>query len=385
MVVKKCAEFSERKMLYKQTRDYIMEQIRQRVYGPGELIPPERELAEQLKISRYTVRRAIEELVAEGVLQRVQGSGTYVTEPSISPKRYDTIGIVMPFSDAEVEMLLLQGMQRALSDTRFSMTIRSSGNSASREWEKVQRLRREGVSGLIIMPSEEVDGGRSVEALKDEGFPFVLIDRKVSGCETNCVLSDNIHGGYISAKRLYDLGHRDIAFIKHRTDNTSSAHDRFLGYRQVCQEKKLGDGTLFAYDFRNGEEELQQFLLSRKYTACIAVNGYVAADIVRVCRATNLEIPDDLSLISFDDPDVLKRLGVSLTTVVQHTEIIGYQAVRLLVEEMENLEKFGSNYIRRYTQHYYPVRLIERGSCRNLHQQTRDLPNLQYANSSAKH
>lgn len=365
-VVKKDPAFNDRKMLYKQTRDYIMEQIRQGVYGPGEMIPPERELAEQLKISRYTVRRAIEELVAEGVLERVQGSGTYVTEPPSSPRRSNTIGIVMPFSDAEVEMLLLNGMQRALSDTRFSMTIRSSGNSARREWEEVQRLKDEGVSGLIIMPSEEADGRRSVESLKAEGFPFVLVDRKVSGCETNCVMSDNIYGGYISAKRLYDLGHRNIAFIKHRTDNTSSAQDRFLGYGRVCQEKNLGDGTLFAYDFRNGEEELRQFLLSMEYTACIAVNGYVAADIVRVCSASNLEIPRDLSLISFDDPHVLKRLGVSLTTVVQHTEMIGYQAVRLLVEEIENLEKFGRDFIRCYTQHYFPVQLIDRGSCRRL-------------------
>lgn len=366
MLATRETEFTDRKMLYRQTKDYILDKIQQGIYGPGELIPPERELAEQLNISRYTVRRAIQELVAEGILHRVQGSGTYVTEPTNNVQRSDTLGIVMPFSDAEVEMLLLNGMQKALRDTRFSMTIRGTGNSAVREWDEVQRLKEEGVSGLIIMPSEEEDGGRSAVALKREGFPFVLIDRKVPGCETNCVMSDNIQGGYLSAKYLYDLGHRKIAFVKHRSDNTSSAKDRFLGYRKAFQETGLGDGTLFAFDYRNGEEELQQFLLSGEYTAFIAVNGYVAVDIIKACRATNLVIPDDLSLISFDDPSILHHLEVSLTTVIQHTEMIGYRAVRLLIEEISNQEKCGRDYIRSYTQCYYPVRLIERESCRRL-------------------
>jgi len=366
LVATRDAEFNDRKMLYRQTKDYILEQIQQGTYGPGELIPPERELAEQLKISRYTVRRAIQELVGEGILHRVQGSGTYVTEPANTPQRYYTLGIVMPFSDAEVEMCLLNGMQKALRDTGFSMTIRGTGNSADREWEEVQRLKEEGVRGLIIMPSEEEDAGRSAAALKREGFPFVLIDRKVYGCETNCVMSDNIQGGYLSAKYLYELGHRRIAFVKHSSDNTSSAKDRFVGYRKACRENGLGEGSLFAFDYRNGEEELRQFLLAREYTACVAVNGYVAVDIVKACRSANLVIPGDLSLVGFDDPGVLQHLEVSLTTVIQHTEMIGYRAVRLLVEEIQNLEKYGRDYIRSYTQCYYPVRLVERQSCRRL-------------------
>lgn len=359
-------EFTERKMLYRQTKDYIMEQIRLGTYGPGELIPPERELAEQLKISRYTVRRAIQELVGEGVLHRVQGSGTYVTEPTNTHQRRDTLGIVMPFSDAELEMVLLNGMQKALRETRFSMTIRGTGNRASREWEEIKRLKEEGVSGLVIMPTEEANGGLSAVALKREGFPFVLIDRKVPGCETNCVMSDNIQGGYLAAKYLHDLGHQKIAYVKHQSDNTSSSKDRYFGIRLACEERELDEPSLFVFDYRNGEEELRQFLLSREHTAYVAVNGYVAADIVKACRSTNLIIPTDLSLVSFDDPNVLQHLEVSLTTIIQHTEMIGYQAVRLLVDEIEKAERFGRDYIHSFKQYYYPVRLIERDSCRRL-------------------
>ena len=112
-------EFHERRMLYLQVRDYILNQIEEGVLVPGEKIPPERELAEKLNVSRYTARRALQELVDEGVLYRVQGSGTYIRERNNNHKRLDAIGIVMPFVEAEIEMMILCSMQRALRRRRI--------------------------------------------------------------------------------------------------------------------------------------------------------------------------------------------------------------------------------------------------------------------------
>ena len=80
-----------------------------------------------------------------------------------------------------------------------------------------------------------------------------------------------------------------------------------------------------------------------------------------MCEGVPLSQPSDPGTCpgGFDDPGVLQHLEVSLTTVIQHTEMISYRAVRLLVEEIQNLEKYGRDYIRSYTQCYYPVRLVE--------------------------
>lgn len=360
-------DFSKRRMLYRQVKDHLLDQIQKGVYKAGEIIPPERELADELQVSRYTVRRAIQELVDGSILYRVQGNGTFVHEKrrSIQP-RNATIGIVLPFCDAEMEMLLLNGMQRALRDTKYGTTLRVSNNSNEREQEEIRHLRDEQVSGLIIMPSEEPSGGSVVFELKEEGFPFVLVDRRVPGCETNCVMSDNIQGGRLATEHLLDLGHERIAFIRHESDQTSSMRDRFTGYQQALAASGLGSGVMFSFDFRTGLPELKEFLSGGCFTAVVVVNGYVAVDVVKVCRELRLAIPDDLSIVSFDDLSITRLLDVPLTTVAQYSELIGYTAIRLLIEKIEVSQNLEIGEPMHFTQCCYPTRLVERQSCRRL-------------------
>ncbi|NLJ74564.1 MAG: GntR family transcriptional regulator [Firmicutes bacterium] len=355
--------FHDRRMLYLQVKDFILDQIERGVFKEGELIPAERELAESLKISRYTVRRALQELVDEDYLYRVQGSGTFVKERNNNAaKRSDSIGIVMPFWDAETEMMLLSGMQKALRETEYSMTLFTSDNDSGKEIEGVRRLKDEGVAGLIIMPSEDPHGGKAALQLKKEGFPFVLVDRRVGGCITDCVMSDNIQGGYSATKHLVELGHRKIAFLRHENDQTSSIRDRFKGYEEAMSDHGLKDSLMFSYDYRDGLSKLGEFLAQRKYTAVVTGNGVVARDVVRKCREQDVAIPDELSVVSFDDLSILKMLDIALTTVTQHSEAMGAKAVHLLVDQINN----RSGELRYYAQYYYPTQLVKRNSCKKL-------------------
>lgn len=357
--------FTDRRMLFRQVKDFILGQIHKGVYASGEVIPAERELAEKLGVSRYTVRRAIQELVGEGILYRVQGNGTFVHEHKRSTHpRSRNIGIVLPFCDAEMEMLLLNGMQRALRETKYSMTLLVSNNDSEKELEEIRHLRNEHVSGLIIMPSQEPRGGSAAYELKRDGFPFVLVDRRVPGVETDCVMSDNIQGGALATGHLLDLGHERVVFVKHESDQTSSMKDRFAGYQQALSTRGLGNGTMFALTQDSGPFELEGLL--DEYTAIVAVNGYVAVDVVKMCRELGLVIPDDLSMVSFDDLSITRLLDVPLTAVAQHSEMIGYRAIKLLLEKIEIEQRLQPGEPVYYTQCYYPTKLVERQSCRAL-------------------
>lgn len=359
--------FSDRKMLYRQVKDYLLQQIEEGRYKAGELIPPERELSDTLKISRYTVRRGIQELVEEGILHRVQGKGTFVTEEKKHPgAKSNSLGIVMPFCDAEIEMMLLNGMQKALREDIYSINLSNSNNSSSREAEEVRRLKDDGVAGIVLMPSEEPQGGSVAVELKKEDFPFVLIDRRYPCCEADCVMSDNIQGGFIATEYLLSLGHRSIAFLRHSSDETSSMKDRFTGYGQALRKHGLANGLMYSFDFAKGVSEVEKFLNKGEHTAIIAGNSYVAADVVRACRSKGLVIPDDVSIVSFDDLSMVKLLEVPLTTVVQSLEAIGYRAICLLLERIEAKRNGEVDTLRYYTQHYYSTRLIERESCKRL-------------------
>ncbi len=356
-------EFHGRRMLYLQVRDYILDRINEGVFKAGELIPPERELAENLQISRYTVRRALQELVKEDVLHRVQGSGTYVRErKKAETKRLNSIGIVMPFSDAAIEMMLLSGMQNALRETAYNITLHTTANCPAQEWEGIQRLRNEGVAGLVIMPATAGESGRIVLDLKQSGFPFVLVDRRIDECITDCVASDNVQGGRLAAKHLLDLGHRKIAFLHHRKDHSSSVKDRCLGYETALRDHGGHNSNIFAYEFGAGLADLKQFLQKEEYTGLIAVNEVVAGDILRVCRELGIKAPRDYSLVSFDDLSTMNRLDISLTTVTQHSELIGAKAVEILIDRIENHGGSTPN----FRQIYYPTRLNVRDSCRKI-------------------
>lgn len=361
----KRVDFTNRRMLYRQVKDFLLGQIQKGVYAPGEVIPAERELADKLGVSRYTVRRAIQELVDEGILYRVQGNGTFVHERKRSAhSRSNSIGIVLPLCDAEMEMLLLNGMQRALRETKYSMTLLVSNNDSEKELEEIRHLRDEQVSGLVIMPSQEPRGGLAAYELKKDGFPFVLVDRRVPGCETDCVMSDNIQGGSLATEYLLDLGHERIAFVKHESDQTSSMKDRFVGYQQALCKRGLGDGLMFSLTRDGGPSEFKALL--DEYTAIVAVNGYVAVDVVKMCRELGVVIPDDLSIVSFDDLSITRLLDVPLTAVAQYSEMIGYRAVKLLLEKIEIQQRLEPGEPVYFTQYYYPTKLVERQSCRAL-------------------
>lgn len=357
------AEFHERRMLYLQVRDYILDQIERGVFAPGELILPERELAERLKISRYTVRRALQELVDEGILFRVQGSGTYVREKS-SPttKRVDSIGIVMPFCHAEIEMMLLSGMQKVLRGTPYSMTLHTTDNNSSREREGIARLMEEGVAGLILMPSQDQGGGQAALALKRAGFPFVVVDRAIEAFQTDCVVSDNVQGGNQATTHLIELGHRNIAFLHHGLDASSSINHRLHGFREAFREHGLEPGITLGYDPDATTGGLKDFLAAHECTAVICGNAVVALDVVKACRELQMAIPQDLSIVSFDDLSIVQMLDVSLTTVTQSSELIGEKAVRLLLDRIQN----GRSEASFLTQHFFPTKLIVRDSCAKL-------------------
>ena len=89
----KRVDFTNRRMLYRQVKDFLLGQIQKGVYAPGEVIPAERELADKLGVSRYTVRRAIQELVDEGILYRVRAMAPLFTNASGAHSRSNSMRI----------------------------------------------------------------------------------------------------------------------------------------------------------------------------------------------------------------------------------------------------------------------------------------------------
>lgn len=355
--------------LYKQIKSCLLKNINNKIFKANEAIPTERELCEVFGVSRFTVRNAIKELVEEGYLYRVQGNGTFVfSKNQREKKKSKSIGVILDFCGEEMEAKILEGTEKALDDKDYTLTYMSSNNDSDKEASSIDKLKKEGVAGLIIMPAIDDKKNKAIIDLKKEKFPFVLVDRRINGYRTDCVMSDNENGIYNATAYLIKMGHNRIALIKNDFSGSTSIQDRINGYEKALYDSGLEFKENLMFTLASSEnlttdyKGLYKFIYKEKPTAVLALSDHIALEVVKMGRKYNIKIPEQLSLIGFDNLSTVQHLETPLTTVAQFPEEIGRQAVQLLIKKLK-LDNEEKNLI---YQIYHPVELVKRESVKNM-------------------
>jgi DNA-binding LacI/PurR family transcriptional regulator len=211
------------------------------------------------------------------------------------------------------------------------------------------------VGGILIWPALNDDPARRLFQLIQQGsLPIVLMDRTLPSLSCDCVASDNFAGGYEAVKHLVDLGHQQIAFLSRPILQLSTIAERWRGYQQALLEAHLTPlepwlvGTvdqelrtrlaLNAYSTGIGPEidQIAHYLASpNRPTAIFAMNDLMALQALKAASQTGLRVPEDVSVVGFDDMDIVAHLEVPLTTVAQDVFGLGERAARLLIERIE--------------------------------------------------
>lgn len=361
--------------LFIQTKNYILEQIKKDLYKSGEKIPPERDLCEKLNVSRYTIRKAIKELVHEGYLYRVQGDGTFVFSKSkYKQQKSSYIGVILS-EFVEVQTSILRGIGLALKKSKYKLTLLQSDNDYVEEAKCIQKLKNEGVGGLIIVPVEDQKDNSAITDLSDENIPFVLADRKLNNYHTNCIVSNNVEGGYKATEHLIKLGHKNIMFLKQKYTLTSSIQERIIGFKKALSDYEIDFADKLIHPY-SSDAELLSFIKDENITAVFCVHDIMALKFIEICKTQGLKIPKDLSVIGFDNQEVVKHVEPALTTVAQYPVEIGYNAAKILIDQISYDEENSvldqddasiminnKNILRQY---YHPVNLIIRNSTKKL-------------------
>lgn len=159
---------------YQNLINYIQEQISDGQLGPGEKVPSENQLSEQFHISRQTVRKAIGTLEEDGLVQRIRGSGTYVSfDRRKNLEQRNSIAVVTTYVDSYIFPRILQGMQNTLFESGFSVQIYFTNNTLDREKSILKDLlKRDDVAGVIVegtksgLPNPNLDLYRHLMARK---------------------------------------------------------------------------------------------------------------------------------------------------------------------------------------------------------------------------
>lgn len=333
----------------------LLNQLRQLILGgewqPHERLPSEPELVEQLGVSRTTIRKAFDTAEREGLIYRVAGKGTFVeAQPAAVSRRL--VGFVIPRFRSTFDSHLLLGVEQVLKAHEYQVLFCNSERRLDEENRLLAGLIRDRVDGFVIWPVQSDDLNRELFHLSVRGFPLVLMDRAFPYLEADCALADNFGGAYAATQHLLELGHERIAFLARPYLHLLPVAERLAGYRQALRDAGLellppllvgepfepGTGyTLRAYADASGPEIQalrEQLARPNRPTAIFAMNDLMALLALKAAALTGLVVPNDISIVGFDDLDVVNQLAVPLTTVAQNPLDLGAEAARLLLDRL---------------------------------------------------
>ena len=259
-------------------------------------------------------------------------------------KKNRLIGLVVPDIVNPYFSQMAKVIITELEKTGRTVLITDSDNRMEQDISNLKELRKKRVEGIIFAPSGESAG--EIEKLiykimEKDRIPLVLLDR--DNAEYNChsVMVDHFRGGYLATEHLISQGHRKIGCITGPM-YLETAVQRFQGYKNACRDAGiLEDEQVIAcgdYQIRSGYENCPR-LLESGVTAIFACNDMMAYGAYNYLKEQKIGVPEEISLIGFDDIFFSEIMGVELTTIRQPIEDIGTRAVQMLLEDRNEREK----------------------------------------------
>jgi LacI family transcriptional regulator len=277
---------------------------------------------------------------------------------SMRSRKKNLIGLVVPDIGFPYAIEIMKGINRAIAESSFDLLVYTTGGiqkdgTQTREQHYVSLLNNSLTDGMIIVASSVA------EFITDA--PIIAVDPHIVNPHYPSVQGTNYHGALSVMEYLLGLGHRRIGFINGRPE-IGSAGRRLKGYQDALLNAgvELEDELMVSGDFSTitgYKRALQLLSLDVPPTAIFAANDQSAIGVYQAAEEMGIQIPDDLSVVGFDNISEAKYLG--LTTVDQFLADMGYVAIQMLIKLINN-QTLDEQI------HKMPTKLVERSSCQAL-------------------
>lgn len=303
-------------------------------------------IAKIMNVSRATVSRALNgspgvgEELKKKILDFARENGHSITN-SISSRlnsiKTKIIGLV--FGDVRNPFYadLTFHVQQELNKYGYTVMIFNSEYHIEKELEFIKIAYESNLAGIILFTAQT---GMSNIREQAGNIPIIFVNRSLDFINYDSVTIDNFKAGYIAAMHLIELGHKRIGFISGQSTSSSSLQ-RVDGFKQAMKncflpiderDLMIGDLTL-----NTGYKLAGQFFRKKsRPSALILGNDMTALGFLDWCKSHNISIPEELSIVSFDDILFSRLQGIELTTVSQHVEDMGKKAAKLIVDRINN-------------------------------------------------
>lgn len=331
-----------------------------------------KDVAREAGVSTATVSYVIhgKESLSEDTIRRVNDAiqrlhyVPHLSARSLASNRSHFLGVVIPQTEPNRPLMFdnpfysefLSGVEYTARSNGYHVII--SGEDMDESYLEICKKRNlDGVVVLGMYPDE------FYYTLKEANISIVLVDSYCQDGYFHSVQIDDEHGGYIAAKYLIDKGHRYIALLTGNIEKDGVSRRRYLGYRRALNEAGIpfsGDDVFQGpVEYAFGMEMAEPIMKKDSYTAVFASADIVAIGLAKALKAKGVRIPEDISLMGFDDLSITKLIDTPLTTVKQGIYQKGEAAVNMLIECIEKKETKRQEIT-------LPIHILERASVKDL-------------------
>ncbi|MBC8768358.1 LacI family DNA-binding transcriptional regulator [Arenibacter sp. BSSL-BM3] len=308
-----------------------------------------KDIARELNIAPSTVSRALNDHPA--IKKETKDAVKALAEEldyqpnllalNLLQKKSNTIGVIVPEITGHFFSAIITGIQDVIVNSEFNIMICLSNESYEEEMTIVKKLSKIQIDGVLVSPSSETKNFDHFRRLQKSGIPVVVFDRDCPGLEADKVLVDDYHGAFQAVEYLIGTGCKNIAHLGGPL-NLSTTEHRLQGYLDALEKNNIpvnGKHIVHVPGFshKDGIKPTKKLLeLKERPDAIFAYNDNIAISAMHIAKKMGLKIPEEVSVLGFDDEPHSSFITPSLSTVWQPVYSMGMLSARILLSHLNN-------------------------------------------------
>jgi len=317
-------------------------------FNNGKLLPTEKSLQEEFHVSRITVKQAYNKLSEEGLITRIAGKGTVLSNENDSSKKRKLIGLVLCDFDSTFGERLIKSVEENAQKYGYSVILKRSFDNRETESLVLNTLMEIGVRGIIIQNCHG-DFTKNLIELSVYDFPVVSVDRYAKGLMIPSVTSDNFSACVHATEQLLKNGHQKILLASANPKSTSTLTERAEGFQQAHIHYGISlSADNFIIDLKSpisrketdvAEDitKIKNHIQKNGITAIIAAERFVAELCAKAMQEIGKQFPKDCEMICFDYENLFLSKS-DYTHILQDEEEMGRVCVEKLIKKFNEEE-----------------------------------------------
>lgn len=230
--------------------------------------------------------------------------------------------------------VVIKEIEGLLRENGYTAYIMNTDEDPETERQAIISAKSKNTDGIIISPTQ--NSYENISFLESLDIPFVLLGRRFKGKDNNYVICNDENSGYLAGKYLLEKGHRNVLFLNAPLC-ISSAEERLSGTKRAFSEKGLEFKNSFELAPSDNYNQMKKILSTQKdYTAIICFSDLFAMQAITLLNDMGIKVPEDVSVIGFDDILSRFKLPLELTSLSSKKSTMAKEAVNILIENLED-------------------------------------------------